>query len=211
MGRRGVSSSLIFTVLAAPLALGGCAMTSTYGTGEAPELALLHEVTGGLVTKPKKNKIDYEPRAPLVMPSSDALPPPAEAAAATDPNWPADPNQPVLASAASGEDFSGATAREQYKQTRPLAGLLPGGATTPGPRSDNDVDRQATYEFIRQSRQQHATFDKALADANGFNPNERRYLTDPPLGYEQPTDTAPTEYEGVGKKRGFWRRLFPGS
>ncbi len=78
------------------------------------------------------------------------------------------------------------------------------------PNNDNDRERAATYDFIQQSRKQHETFNKALADANGYNAGERKYLTDPPIIYEQPAGTAPTEYKGIGKKRGFWQMFFPG-
>ncbi len=211
MGRRGNSKPLILAVMAAPLALGGCAMTSTYGTGELPEVALLHEVTGGLISKKKQPHIDYGPRAPLVMPPNDELPPPAEAASATDPNWPTDPNQPTaLASASAEDDLSGAASREEYKKLRPLAGLLASNAGPATPNNDTDQERQATYDFINHAHQQHEAFGKALADANGYNTTERKYLTDPPLAYEQPAGSAPTEFQGIGKKRSFWQRLFPG-
>jgi len=66
-----LSSALL---LALPLALGGCGMgTSTYGTGEMPEVAMFREMTGGLMNKnQKKGPIEYQPRAPLVMRSRTA-------------------------------------------------------------------------------------------------------------------------------------------
>ena len=57
MGRGKVSNSLMLLALAAPVALTGCAMTSTYGTGEVPEMALFREMTGGLMSKEKKEPI----------------------------------------------------------------------------------------------------------------------------------------------------------
>ena len=57
MGRPGILQIAALSLpLGAPLALGGCAMTSTYGTGEAPEVALLREMTGGLISGEKKSR-----------------------------------------------------------------------------------------------------------------------------------------------------------
>ena len=85
----------ISALLLLPVTLGGCGMaTSTYGTGEMPEVAMFREVTGGLLNKKNpKAPIEYQPRAPLVMPAAteaETLPPPAEAAAAATPDWPVD-------------------------------------------------------------------------------------------------------------------------
>ena len=66
---------------------------TTYGTGENPEMAIFREMTGGLGAQ-KKEQIDYQPRAPLVMPpSTEALPPPAETASVGNADWPADPDK----------------------------------------------------------------------------------------------------------------------
>ena len=195
-GAPGISSSLLFAVLAAPLALGGCAMTSTYGTGEAPEVALLHEMTGGLVTKPKKKQIDYEPRAPLVMPPSDAA-----SAAGRDRGC----RRPGLAGRSRSAEVARVRplrttspddgARATYKQTRPLAGLpAERRHDARARRSDNDVDRQDDLSTASVSaRQQRDAFAKAVADAKGYNP-QRSAIPDRSAAapIEQPTDTAPT-------------------
>jgi hypothetical protein len=88
MGRSAFSAASGAAALLTML-LAGCG-PSTYGTGEVPEFAILREVTGGLGA-PKKKPIEYQPRAPLVMPPSAAqLPAPVEPAAeAADVQWPA--------------------------------------------------------------------------------------------------------------------------
>src|SRR4051812_12683696 len=94
-------------LLLSPIALSGCVHTATYGTGEVPEMAMFHEMTGGLLDKNKKKEpIDYQPRAPLVLPpAGDAsLPPPADTAAAANPNWPVDRDQLTAAADARSSD-----------------------------------------------------------------------------------------------------------
>ena len=69
MTRSALPARFWSIALAALLPLAGCSMTSTYGTGEAPEMALFREMIGRLLDKNKKKPpIDYQPRAPLVMP-----------------------------------------------------------------------------------------------------------------------------------------------
>ncbi len=207
MGRRGVSRSLIFAAAAAPLALGGCAMTSTYGTGEAPEVALLREMSGGLLSS-KQKPIEYQPRAPLVMPQNDQLPPPSDTAAVTSPDWPVDPKDTAVASAAKDDNPYDDVTVADYQRTRPLAELQPKKKLTP-PKNDRMSDRQEYYRLARQGRGEGEAFGKALADSKGYsNSQERRYLTDPPLTYRAPADTAPSGAATGVKKRHFWSFLF---
>jgi hypothetical protein len=218
MGRARILKQplLIAALAAAPMALGGCAMTSTYGTGEAPEMALFREMTGGLMSRDEKKPIDYQPRAPLVMPASaEQLPPPEETASVADPDWPIDPNERTIAEDARNQDddpYNDVTP-EDYRRLRPLKGLF--GSRTQAPRRPNDdlaADRQDFYAFIHSKQKQRDDFNKALADSKGLgHPQERRYLTDPPLTYREPADTAPQEFKDIGKNRPFWKKLFPGA
>jgi len=213
MGRAKVSNTLTLLALAAPVALGGCAMTSTYGTGQAPEMALFSEMTGGLLGKKEKAPIDYQARAPLVMPADAQLPQPVEAAAVADANWPDDPSQRKRTRAdINYEDPESEVTQDDYRRLRPLSGVFASNATTTNSsNSDVAAERDEYYRFVHQTQGQSSTFKKALADANGTGRTERRYLTDPPTAYRLPTDTAPTGEIGNGvKKKGFWRRFFPG-
>src|SRR4051794_39340687 len=78
-------------LLGAAMGLGGCMSGATYGTGEVPEMAIFHEMTGGIGSE-KKKPIEYQPRAPLVMPPTvGQLPPPVETAdASAGTAWPRD-------------------------------------------------------------------------------------------------------------------------
>jgi hypothetical protein len=211
MGRREISKPfMILAVLALPAGMGGCMKSATYGTGENPEMAVFREMTGGFMSKRDKPQIAYEPRAPLVMPPNpEQLPPPVETAAATDTNWPVDPSARAAANEASSKEN---TQQEEYQRLKPLGGLFANVSRERDTRANNDKQRLRDdyYAFIEQGKKRD-DFAKAVADAKGYNSNERRYLTDPPLAYRQPAGTAPTEYKGVGKKRGFFAWIFPGS
>jgi hypothetical protein len=210
MARCKLSRPLFAVALAAPVALGGCA-TSTYGTGEAPEMALFREMTGGLLSRDKKEPIDYEPRAPLVMPADTKdLPQPVETASAADPNWPIDPSERAVVAA---DELDARNGQDQYRRLRPLAGALPVTAepAATAAQDDRSVERAEYYRLVNRNTRQRQEFTKALAESKGYSRSERRYLTDPPLAYRAPADSAPTgEVETGVKKRGFLARLFGG-
>lgn len=192
--------SAVFALIAALLApawLAGCSPTATYGTGEAPELALFREMTGGLLSSEREEPIEYQPRAPLVMPPASttaALPPPADPANA-NPNWPVSRDQRLAEVEQLNSDPRYAGSREEYLRTRQLAGAFP--------VSSGNIDDPAGSPYdIVHTRQQQEEFRKALAEANGLGRNERRYLTDPPTAYREPAATAPSEFEDINTSGG---------
>ena len=191
-------------------ALGGCISSTTYGTGQAPELAVFSEMTGGLTGGRNKEPINYQPRASLVMPPDGQLRQPIATASTEGGPWPA--TSGVVDDRDSGSDHE--TARdditpEYARRLRPLA-ILTGTGTNKGePSRDNDVNIK--YETIKNS-QQGKEFKAALDEAKGLKGTKRRYLTDPPEGYRTPAESAPTEFDGIGKKgkkKNFFTRLWP--
>jgi len=182
-------------------ALAGCMNTATYGTGEAPELTVIKGATGGLtgLSGNGKSEIDYKPRAPLVMPPETNLRPPVLAAAEADPNWPVEPG----AAGTETEDPLGATSRDDpaYRhRLKPIAGTLPADQRPASYDMEKDVAR-AHVDSIRE-REARKKFKAALADAEGYNGEGRRYLTDPPEAYREPADTAPQEFEEIEPSKG---------
>jgi len=190
-------------LLTVAVALGGCETTSTYGTGESPELAILREVTGGLGA-PKPEPIDYQPRAPLVLPPSTAqLPAPVETAETADAQWPGASDAPSgsrFGSEKPGDDIS----QEDYRRLKPLARMADARRSLP-----NDDDNPV-YDIF-DNRNARDEFKAAIDDAEGVGRTGRRYLTDPPEAMREPAATAPVEFEEIEKKRtGFLSRLLPG-
>lgn len=193
--------------LLAPALFAGCSPTATYGTGEAPEMALFREVTGGFLSNEEKEPIEYQPRAPLVMPpSSGQLPAPSETADAASPEWPIDPDERVAALRSDDEDARAGGSQAEYRRLRPLAGVLP-----EAPRQQR-TSSGSPYDIVH-SRQQRQQFQQALADSKGYGRTERRYLTDPPNDYRQPAATAPAEFENInteGSGSAGWLRWLMG-
>jgi hypothetical protein len=195
--------AICMPALAALVAVGatsGC--TRNYGTGQAPEMALFKEVTGGLMSRGKKEPIAYQPRAPLVMPASrEQLPAPAESAAAASPDWPVDPDQQV---AENGEAYD---PQAEYQRLKPLAGLMPESKV---PRSRPTDFEQPAYDIVHSKKQQEQV-KQAIAESKGYGRDERKFLTDPPTGYRAPAETAPAEFDnikGSGGGGGFLRWIF---
>jgi hypothetical protein len=185
--------------LLAALALGGCSSTSTYGTGESPEVAIFREMTGGMLS-PRKEPVVYQPRAPLVLPPSAAqLPAPAPAAEVANAQWPDDPDQGADAPKLFGDDTPGDDVTQaDYQRLKPLAGVAR--AQREASRGANrGWSEQPAYEMVNTKKQREA-FQAAVNDVEGIS-QERRYLTDPPDTVRQPAATAPQQFEEIDKKK----------
>lgn len=204
----------VAALLAALPALGGCISSTTYGTGQAPEMAVFSEMTGGL-TGGKKNKepINYQPRAPLVMPPDGQLRQPIETASTEGGPWPAATGADALGDRGTGPDDEVSRddiTPEYARRLRPVAGLLPAASNDDG-QDLNDRDKNALTTI--KDREQRKQFSADLAEAKGLTSStKRRYLTDPPEGYRNPAETSPTEFDEIeknGKKKNFFRRLWP--
>jgi hypothetical protein len=204
MRRSASISAPCAAALLAATGLGGCVSTSTYGTGEAPEMAIFRELTGGLAGKKKQGPIEYQPRAPLVMPPAAevaALPPPVETASVASAAWPIDPDQtPAPAKEPYDDNPADDISPEYAARLKPLAGMgNPEWENSYG----NDLAINDTYDIILDKNGRE-TFSAALKDAKGVGRTGRRYLTDPPEPYRAPAATAPTEFEDIDETGGNW-------
>ncbi|MBK1622784.1 hypothetical protein [Afifella marina] len=191
--------------------LGGCP-GRTYGTGEAPEMAIFSEVAavGNLGGKEKK-PIDYRPRSPLVMPPSAELRPPEPEAGVRTANWPTGPQPNASAVALNPADPDNNIARddmspEYVSSLKPLSGMAR--KRQPGERED-DAEIGVKYDLVR-NRQAAKDVKEKMAEAKGIGITERRYLTDPPEAYREPAETAPVDPEATGEKKkgNFFTRMF---
>lgn len=200
-----LSAPGVAALVVAATSLAGCMSTSTYGTGEAPEMAIVREMTGGLAGGKKQAKVEYQPRAPLVMPASAAsLPAPVQTASAANPQWPVDPDQTVEGPKQVDES-TGAVSPDEYRRLKPLAGL---GSKAPSRPLQNERDWSHGVPMQKDQRQE---FKAALDERAGFGTGKRRFLTEPPESFRAPAPTAQSEFEEIEKERGnFVTRLFPG-
>jgi hypothetical protein len=216
MRRSALSSAPGAAALVAAIAgLGGCMSVSTYGTGEAPGKAIFREMTGGFGMQ-KPPPIEYQPRAPLVLPpatdtAAAPLPPPVETASVANAAWPLDPDQtpkPSKYGDPMDDNARDDISPEEVARLKPLAGT--GNPEWESPYG-SDMTTDVNYELIT-SRKQGQTFQAALDEAKGVGRTERRYLTDPPTPYRKPAATAPTEFEDIDESggRNWLKRLLPG-
>ena len=174
----------VYTAFSASvLALAGCG--ATYGTGKTSEMQLLEDVSNVLALGPRdKEAIDYKPRPALVKPPSTAvLPQPQENIASTsnNPAWPESPEQRLARVRAD------ATANQNDPAYRsPVVREVP-----------VPVAQEETRDFSKLSaKEQRAEFQRRRAMVNQGDPTTRRYLSDPPLDYRQPSATAATDELG---------------
>jgi hypothetical protein len=172
---------------------------------------------------PKRGpQIDYKPRPELVKPASTAaLPPPQESAVTTaSAAWPESPEQRRARIRAN------ATANQDNKFFEPEVvndvSVSGGGSTYRGRVDDKPTDEMIGRRTANTARQREE-FNKKLAEANQGSPTNRKYLSEPPLDYRLPAETAAVNDVGedeLKKERrikkaaqkegtGGWRNLIP--
>jgi hypothetical protein len=194
--------------------LGGCVSATTYGTGQSPEAALLSEATGGVFEKMKRNsepQIDYEPRAALVIPPSAQLPQPAPA-----PSELASGAWPVEEENAEERRLAGSNPDTRAMSPDYVRRMQPFGQFSNRDRGERARMREtgAAQAFASDPARgrQRGEFQAALAEADGLNRTERRFLTDPPTHVRQPADSAPAQFDDIERRKSgsFFSRLFGG-
>ncbi|MBZ8133479.1 hypothetical protein CLD20_09390 [Afifella sp. IM 167] len=196
--------------------LGGCPAATTYGTGEAPEMAIFSEVAGIGGFAKKQEHIEYKPRSPLVMPPENAgLRAPEEGADVRTAQWPGGgETKPVGIRAESPQDRNGRDIARDDLTPEYVASLKPLGALSrgrTGPANTSDRNEVINSKYVTQrDRAAGRDVQKALNESKGIGITERRYLTDPPGKYRQPAPNAPVDPENrTEKKEGnFFTRLF---
>jgi hypothetical protein len=158
------------------------------------------------IVAPERDPIEYHERAPLVVPKSLDLPPPAQHVAERNPEWPTDPD--VAAKLKEKAESAQPVVRRQGgdnggEETRlSIWTILAGKSSSPPvqpagpPGTSYDTNRVNENGFIpnsviRAQGQQFASQDPEAEDQirPGYEP-KRRYLTDPPAGYRKPSDKA---------------------
>lgn len=179
-----------FAVLSASVvALAGC-KGATYGTGKTSEQQLLEDVTGILSLGPKeKQVIDYKPRPTLVKPATTAvLPTPQESIASSEvnPAWPESPEQRLARIRAE--------ATEHQNDPSYRSPVVRDVKVTEGPEELQDFSQLSPEE-------QRAEVLRRRQMTKQGDPTQRRYLSDPPLTYRQPADSAPVGELGKDEDR----------
>lgn len=154
--------------------------------------------------------IDYQERAPLVIPSGRALPPPEKSNSMTsnDPAWPKDPDV-TRRKAEIERDRNRNISDERELESRPLRSeqLTPGGKPLRVQRTDSvpSMDRsgERSGDVLRQSESGStrsifgSMFGSSGPEVGKFTGEPpRAALTAPPRGYQTPS---PDQPYGVGQ------------
>jgi len=185
--------------------LSGCMSAPTYGTDKTATEQLFEDVTGIISTeglsgdRSREAAIAYKPRPELVKPASlEVLPEPQrEMATADNSAWPESPEQRrarLRAEATENQD------NFNYRSPIVMGGL------NAGP--------------VDLTPEQRAELERRKRERNQGDPDSRKYLSEPPVGYRVPNATAAAgdlgEDEWKKEKRGkkaagksSWRDLLP--
>ena len=216
--RRGAPILISVSLVSMSALLAGCMSSPTYGTDKTASEQLLEDVTGILAIGPKDNaQIDYKPRPELVTPASTAvLPEPQQdIASAGNSAWPESPEQRrARIRAEATENQHNPAYRPQVRPGAPASGergLAWAEANNPErasmPMANNPQRRAEIQARVRERNQGSAT--------------TRQYLSEPPLAYRQPAETAaandPGQDEWVKARqrrnasgKSSWRDWIPG-
>lgn len=211
----------VLALLVSGLAVTGCVGSPTYGTDKTAGEQLVGDVTGILSVAPKKRAvIDYKPRPELVRPKAGeklSLPAPQNSIVTAENSvWPESPEQ------------QRARLRAEATQNRDNPGWRPGiqgdvNAPSSAPSLPLGVSQRSFESGIGKAEDEKSkreAFNKRLAENRQGSPTSRKYLSEPPLDYRKPAETAPTEDIGedeykkerrlkAAANKGSWRNILP--
>jgi hypothetical protein len=206
-----------FTASALGLALGASVLVSPAPARAADDTPadskFLRSILEGIGLRKDGEGINYQERAPLVIPSTRALPPPekSEAAIANDPAWPKDPDVERQKAEAAQERRTRRSAGDEAEHAQ---SVMRQEDLTPGPKPRNA--RKAASAGTSSSDHEYGEVlsPSQLGTKRGFFSNifggsesevakftgepPRASLTEPPPGYQTPS---PDQPYGVGKEK----------
>lgn len=204
------------TLVCAGALLSGCMGSPTYGTSKTSSEQLVDDLTGILDISPKRTRVQesaYSPRPGLVRPSSlEVLPEPQQRiATAGNPAWPESPEQRrarIRADATANQDNPLYRSQVASSGTRPIG-------------SAEELNNRRNTENSSLTDAQRADMTKRVRERNQGDSNSRRFLTEPPVSFRKPEETA--AYGELGEdelakerklqrasgKSGGWRSLVP--
>jgi len=180
--------------------LSGCNAGPTYGTGKTAGQQLMDDVSSLASLRPAggsmTGNVETRPRPELVPPAADMrdiLPPPQETVARGESaQWPESPEerrQRLRDEATANQDNPNYVspiepAKARYSRQRP----------TDTTRSGNE--RIAVVPRA-EARKQREAYQKLRQENSGGTATSRKYLSEPPLVYRQPAETAPVDETGI--------------
>ena len=162
--------------IVALFALGGCVSSPTYGTGKTANAQLMEDVGSAFSLKPKApSGIKYEPRPEVLKTGAAAgLPEPQEPVTKQAGVWPESPEQKRARLRQEATDAQG----------DPLY--------IPKIKNDQPTGNELANQIADMNRGGSASqeFKKRKAIAAAGSPTTRKLLSEPPLDYRAPAETA---------------------
>ena len=200
------------------LGLAGCMSNSDgmYGSdGDAPDVALVKGLMKSIgAVDPNEKPIEYQPRAPLAMPSDDKDLPDPETASTTPADWPRDKDA-ELAAIQRANDRREAAGNINIEKTDHRLGIAEIKKGTLGSGNDRLKDgpgsiredgaweksrNRLTIEEMKGQKMVKPEDTAKLFDANGKP--QRNYLIEPPVEYSTPAATAALpDVESIKKEK----------
>lgn len=223
-GRTKQSATLVALAVTG-FAVTGCMSSPTYGTDKTSGEQLLGDVSGILSLSPKKGpQIDYKPRPELVKPAkgtTENLPAPQDTVASSEnPAWPESPEQKrarIRADATNNRDRPGFETK--IENDMPIA--VAATSLDQDGRSDRALDSGIEPVGGLTVEQKRIEVQKRLAEQRQGSAVKRKYLSEPPLTYREPSATAPVgdigedelkkerRLKAAAKKGKKWSDLWP--
>ncbi len=169
--------------LAALFALGGCMSSPTYGTGTTANAQLIDDLGSSFSLKPKApTGIKYEPRPDVLKTAGgQTLPEPQESVTKQAGVWPESPEEKrarLRAEATKGQNDP------NFEPTIVGDGTYAPVVTASNNNPNNDRDARKHVTTDRNDVKQ-----RKILNAVG-SPTTRKNLSEPPVQYRQPVDTA---------------------
>lgn len=189
-------------LLAVVFLASGC-LGPTYGTDKSSTEQLMDDLGNIVSIKPKQGPaIAYQPRPGIVKPpQTAALPAPQQSVSKNNPNWVEPPEatrERLVAEAAANENTPGYRSPLAQRST---------GAGVPAVQTGRAADGPPTpLETMADSRRNQQFRENIKIDRGAYS-DRRRFLSDPPLTYRQPADTAPVGDLGESERDKEKRRI----
>jgi hypothetical protein len=200
MNTRGLRTSFVTGAAAlAALALSGCMGGTTYGTGVTQEEQTLKDVYTMFNLQGDRKNIDYSPRPDLIVPENkQALVEPLDNAATTsNAQWPETPEERIARIRAQAGEIDPRTGeysvQEQLRKKEGI-GIETGYSKpkfSPG-KTDRDGIPLLSTDDSAAARQEVLKRKAELGMSKGAS---RKYLTEPPVAYRVPVESAPSGTE----------------
>jgi hypothetical protein len=184
--------------MAVVIPLAGCVGGTTYGTGVSQEEQTLKDFYNMFTLNRERKNIDYSARPDLVVPQDRAaLPDPLDESVATnDPAWPETPEERIARVRAEAGEIDARTGDYSVdERLRKKEGIAIEQARNEDKFVPGRTDRDGNPVLYNGQSEARKEVLKAKADLEYSKGVKRKYLTEPPVEYRTPAETAPTGEE----------------